>query len=433
MVTHKFGTRVPFMMLTFFAVVSCLPAFPAAAQDTKAALSLDQAIKNALANSPALGASSARASAADANREAAGALPNPTFSLEAENIYGDRAYRDFDSAEITYSLSQLVELPGKRSGRTRIATADMDSAHFATDGAALDLIRDVTIAFAELAAAQHDVSILEEEQSLATAVRDSVVARVQAGKEPPIQKNKADIALSASKIALDRAYRTLASKKQALSSLMGGGLGAYTADIASLPEPVQPEPLDKYREYMKDTPDAMAYRAGLDRAKAGLSLEKANAIPDPTLNLGVRDFKDDDAQAFIVGVSFPIPVYNLNRAGIARAGHDVTAAALDEQTARLNLEATLIELYGNTSNAYSEAAALRTSVLPGAEEAFRFARDGYEAGKFNYLDVLDAQRTLFEARKQLNDVSLDYHRQRASLERLAAVHNDVPPQPKKDK
>jgi cobalt-zinc-cadmium efflux system outer membrane protein len=85
----------------------------------------------------------------------------------------------------------------------------------------------------------------------------------------------------------------------------------------------------------------------------------------------------------------------------------------------------LAELYGNYSNAYGEAVALKTSVLPGAEEAFRFARDGYDAGKFNYLEVLDAQRTLFEARKQLNEVSLDYHRQRATLERIAAVHDDI--------
>ncbi|MBN8521630.1 MAG: TolC family protein [Alphaproteobacteria bacterium] len=423
------------------AAVSLLPAFPAYAQEAKPAqlgtealitqpiektvLTLDQAINRALQQSPSLGASSARVSAASASRSAAGVLPNPSLSVEAENIYGDGAYDGLDSAEMTYGVSQLIEMPGKRSGRIRIADAEKDSAHLTSDGVTLNLIRDVTVAFAEVAAAQQEVSVLEEQQDLATKVRNSVAAKVQAGKEPHIQKNKAEIELSSSKISLDRAYRNLAAKKQMLSSLMGGDVRDFSASIESLPEPKQPEAIEKYREYLDKTPDFMNLQASIERAKAGLSLEKANAVPDPTLNVGIRDFRGDNAQAFIVGLSIPIPVFNMNRAGIERAGHDVTAAALDEQNARLNLEAALTELHANYSNAYSEVTALKSSVLPGAEEAFRFAQDGYEAGKFNYLEVLDAQRTLFDTRKQLNEVSLDYYRQRAALERIAAIHDDI--------
>jgi outer membrane protein, heavy metal efflux system len=432
----------PFILAGLLAAVSLPPALPAYAQEEKqtqtvaeastvqpiaktAGFTLDHAIKRALEKSPTLGASSARVNVASANRSAAGALPNPSLSVEAENIYGDGAYDGLDSAELTYGVSQLVEMPGKRSGRTRIADAEKDSAHFASDGVMLDLIRDVTIAFAEVAAAQQEVSILEEELGLATEVRDSVAAKVQAGKEPPIQKNKAEIELSSSKIARDRAYRNLTAKKQALVSLMGGDAGDLTVDINSLPEPKQPEPVEKYRDRLAKTPDVMSLRASIDRAKAGLSLEKANAVPDPTINVGVRDFRENNSQAFMVGLSIPIPVFNMNRAGIDRASHDLTAASLDEQSVRLGLEAALTELYGNYANAYGEAIALKTSVLPGAEEAFRFARGGYDAGKFNYLEVLDAQRTLFEARKQLNEVSLDYHRQRATLERIAATHDEI--------
>ncbi len=431
-----------FILAGLLAAVSLPPVLPAYAGEEKQLIpaielplvksvpemtgfTLEQAIKIALEKSPTLGASSARVSAASANRSSVGALPNPVLSIEAENIYGDGAYDGLDSAEVTYGVSQLIELPGKRSGRTRIADAEKDNAHFANDGVMLNLIRDVTIAFAEVAAAQQEVSILEEEQNLATEVRDSVVAKVQAGKEPPIQKNKAEIELSSSKIALDRAYRNLTARKQALASLMGGEVGDLLVNIDSLPEPKQPESFEIYRERLAKTPDIMSLRANIDRAKAGLSLEKANAVPDPTINVGVRDFREDNSQAFVVGLSIPIPVFNMNRAGIERASHDLTAASLDEQSARLSFETALAELYGNYANAYSEAIALKTSVLPGAEEAFRFARDGYDAGKFNYLEVLDAQRTLFETRKQLNEVSLDYHRQRTMLERIAAAHDDI--------
>jgi cobalt-zinc-cadmium efflux system outer membrane protein len=382
-----------FILAGLLAAVSLPPALPAFAQEqaitppsiekpaTPAALVLDQAIAWALEKSPVLGASSSRADAATASRSQAGALPNPELSVEAENIYGDGPYDGLDGAEITYGVSQLVELPGKRGNRVRVADAEKTKIHYARDAARLDLIRDVTTAYAELAAAQQEVSILEEERNLATEVRDSVAAKVQAGKEPPIQKNKAEIELSASNIALERARRNFTAKKQVLSSLMGGDTGDFTVTMNSLPPLGAPEPLETYRTRLPQTPDIQSLDADVNQAKAGLSLEKANAMPDPTFNFGVRDFREDDSQAFVAGVSIPFPVFNLNRAGVERAGHDLNAAMLDQRGAQLSIDTQLTEIYGDFTSAYGEASALKESVLPGAEEAFSFARQGYEAGK----------------------------------------------------
>lgn len=425
-----------FILAGLLAAVSLPSAFPAVAQEqavmppviekpvAPAALVLDQAIAWALEKSPVLGASSARADAATASRSQAGSLPNPEISIEADNIYGDGPYDGLDGAEITYGVSQLVELPGKRGNRVRVADAEKTKIHYVRDAARLDLIRDVTVAFAEVAAAQQEVAILEEERNLATEVRDSVAAKVQAGKEPPIQKNKAEIERSAGEIALERARRNLSTKRQVLSSLMGGDTGAFTVAMDSLPTLSEPEDLESYRTRLPQTPDVKSLDADVNQARAGLSLEKANAVPDPTFNFGVKDFREDDSRAFVAGVSFPFPVFNMNRAGIERAGHDLNAAMFDQRGEQLSLDATLTSIYGDFSSAYSEASALKATVLPGAEEAFSFAREGYDAGKFGYLEVLDAQRTLFDARKQFNEAVLDYHRQRAAIERLTAFHSD---------
>lgn len=420
--------RKSFVLAGLLAVVSLPPVFPveALAQDnpvTVAALvslTLDQAIASGLEKSPVLGASSARADAATASRSQAGALPNPSLSLEAENIYGD--YDGMDDAEITYGVSQLVELPGKRGSRVRAADAGEIKSHYSRDAARLDLIRDITIAYAEMAVAQQEVDILSEEYDLATEVHDSVAAKVEAGKEPPIQKNKAEIARSASEIALQRAERNLYTKKQALYALMGGGMGDFSASIDSLPALVEPEPLENYRARLLQTPDVKSLDADVHQAQAGLSLERANAVPDPTFNVGVRDIREDDRQTFVAGISFPLPVFNANRAGIVRAGHELNAAKLDQHGARFSLDTKLTEAYSSFINAYNEAVTLEATVLPGAEEAFNYAREGYQAGKFDYLEVLDAQRTLFDARRQYNTAILDYHRQRAVIERMTASH-----------
>jgi len=419
----------------FLATVSLPPAFPAFAKDIKAeempatahqaapaVLVLDQAVAWALEHSPVLGASRSRADAATASRSQAGALPNPEVSIEAENIYGDGPYDGTDNAEITYGIEQLVELPGKRGNRVRMAESEKTRIHFERDAAQLDLIRDVTIAYAELVTAQKELSLLEEERALAAEVRDSVAAKVDAGKEPPIQRNKAQIELSSSEIALERARRAETAKKQALAALLGGDIGNFTVQADSLPTPEEPELLENYLARLPQTPDVKGLEATVAQAQAALSLEKANAFPDPTLSFGVKEFREDDTQAFVAGVSLPIPVFNMNRAGIARAGHELNATAMDHRGGQLALESALAGVYGDFVSAYREAGVLHTTVLPGAEQAFAFARDGYEAGKFGYLEVLDAQRTLFDARRQYNEAVLDYHRQRAVIERMTARH-----------
>ena len=405
------------------------PVLPAKAQDLTAViekpilqngLTLDQTIAWALENSPVLGAQASYAEAAIASRSQAGTFANPEIEIEAENIYGDAD--GTSEAEMTYGVSQLVELPGKRGNRIRVADAESMKAHYTHDAARLDLIRDVTIAYAEVVAGQQEVAILEEERNLAAQVRDTVTAKVEAGKEPPIQKNKAGIELSASEIALDRAHRALNAKMQALSALMGGNAAGFAVQPSSLPPLGQPEGLEIYKARISQTPDAQSLEANVTQAQSALSLEKANALPDPTLGFGVKQSREDDTNSFVAAVSLPIPVFNLNRAGIQRAGHELNASKMEQQSSILSLEATLVETYSNYVSAYREASALQSGVLPGAQEAFSFAREGYDAGKFAYLEVLDAQRTLFEARKQFNQAVLDYHTQRAAIERMTAMH-----------
>lgn len=387
---------------------------------TPTALSLEQAIEAALERSPLLEAAASRARAATANRSQASALPNPEVSIEADNIFGD--YDGLSNAEVTYGVSQLVELPGKRGNRVRSADAENAKAGFGRDAARLDLIRDVTVGFAEVVAAQQEVEILTEEYTLATEVRDSVAAKVKAGKEPPIQNNKAEIERSAREIALDRARRNLVAKKQSLSAMMGEGTQDFIVAEGTIPALVEPQPFETYRIRLIQTPDFKGFDADIDQAKAKLSFERASTVPDPTFNFGVKDLRGDDARAFVAGVSFPFPVFNVNRSGIERAGHELNAVIMDQRTAQLSSEAELNRIHSDFVSAFSEATALQRAVLPGAESAFDFARQGYEAGKFSYLEVLDAQRTLFDTRKQFSQAVLDYQRQRAVIDRMTAAY-----------
>ena len=73
---------------------------------------------------------------------------------------------------------------------------------------------------------------------------------------------------------------------------------------------------------------------------------------------------------------------------------------------------------------FTEATILADDVVPGAQTAFDAATQGYQVGKFDYLDVLDAQRTLFEAKGQYIRSLAKYHKAKIDVERLIAKSLD---------
>ena len=56
--------------------------------------------------------------------------------------------------------------------------------------------------------------------------------------------------------------------------------------------------------------------------------------------------------------------------------------------------------------------------MPVANKVFDVMNQGYTAGKFGYLDVLDAERTLFEAKERYLESLLTYHKALTEVERL---------------
>ncbi len=78
----------------------------------------------------------------------------------------------------------------------------------------------------------------------------------------------------------------------------------------------------------------------------------------------------------------------------------------------------LTKAYQSFSSAYTEAAELDKNVLQGAESVFEASKTGYSRGKLDYLNVLDAQRTLFEAKARYINAITSYHTAKADVERL---------------
>ncbi|WP_119680817.1 TolC family protein [Indioceanicola profundi] len=395
---------------------------PTAAQSplpSSSILTPEAAIVRALDVAPRAAAAAARLDAAAGNLDQAGALPNPEFGVEVENFEGSGPFSGFDSVETTYGLSQTIELGGKRSARVDAARAARLAARHDLAAAQLDLARDVRAAFTEAVAAQQDVGLAAERVRLAQEVERSIQARVEAGRETTVQASRAEIARRQAEIALEQARRRAAAGQQVLSSLIGLEPSILVLDDSWFTRLNAPALTAESPPV--ETPDLLRREADVLRGRAELEVERSRAVPDVTVSAGVRQFHETDDNAFLVGVSIPIPVFDRNRGAIARARAEVVAAEAELAAERLDLSRRVTAARANLDAARDTASALQAQIIPVAEQAYRAAQEGYQQGKFSYLDVLDAQRTLFDARRDLIGALQGFHTARADLERLLAT------------
>lgn len=398
---------------------AAMVAYASLAQATEpAVLTLDAAIRQALVYSPKVKSADAAKSASEGELLQAGYYANPEIGLEAENIGGSGDYKGFRGAEVTYGISQRIETGGKRLARKDIATQARTLSEYDLHAVRLDVVRDVTVAYIQAVAADAKVEIAREEKTFAAEVLKTVSSRVQAAADPLYLKSKAEVADTASAINLAKAERENRTAYHRLEALLGSSDRLMLDRTAlSVLSPAGGENVG-----IAENPDIKRYAAAEERDRAAYALEKANALPDPSLNIGVRDLRDSGDQAFVVGVSLPIPVFQANDGNIRKARFNQVKTEADKQLAEIELAAQLMEHRQQMEEAKNQAERLRKEVIPSAEKAFEQARYGYGLGKFPYLEVLDGQRTLFDTREQYIASLLQYHLSRAEVERLTALH-----------
>lgn len=171
-------------------------------------------------------------------------------------------------------------------------------------------------------------------------------------------------------------------------------------------------------ERARDNPDLARWTSEIARRQAGVAAERAKAVPDVTLSAGVTRFSQFDDRAYMVGIAIPIPLFDRNRGGILEANRRLDKATDEQRAVEARLTTDLAQAYQRLAAIDTEIGILRASLLPGAQSAFDAATKGYQLGKFGFLDVLDAQRTLFQTRTQHLRALADYQRGVAEIERL---------------
>ncbi len=381
-------------------------------------LSLAEALELAADHNPLLAAAWHRLEAADARVNQAGRWANPELEFGVENFGGNDDLRGFESAESTLLISQSLQLGGKIKRGREVAESDFAIAGRGRESIELDVRARTTAAFYSVLTAQERVDLGRELLDLARSFAATVDARVEAGKVSPVEATRARMEVAAVRVALIRATRELEIARARLSAMWGSSNADFRRAVGDLPRPGDRPEWGDLRGLVEESPEILALEDRLQRSQRLVALEKSFRIPDLTVAAGPRRFSETGDSAWVAGFSLPLPIFDSNKGARRAAEFELEGMRRQVQATRVEIETGLVSVVQRLDAAGEIAVSMEAEVVPAATSAFDAVEIGYSEGKFGFLDVIDAQRTLFEARSLLLDSVAEYALARVDLERL---------------
>ena len=386
-----------------------------------AGISLDEATALALQANPDIAVALSGREVESGQALQAGTRPNPTLSAQIEDLRSR-------NRNTILLISQQLETAGKRNKRIAAAGANIAIADADIRIAQAEISAKVYAAFYEALAAQQAQALATELLQIATTSKETTVKRVLAGKVSPVEETKAKVAEAGLKIELATAKQQLAAAKKRLTGLWGKALAsAETTAFTLVGELDKFDTLPAYSELAAQLPNSPRLKKAslaIAQKQALSEIEKSKQTPDVTLSLGARRNEElGGITQAIIGLSIPIPLFDKNQ-GNWQSAKAREAQSLDEKTALENqLNTELADAYlrrqvqVEASNTYSQ------EILLGAQSAYEAARKGFEFGKFSFLEVLDAQRTLFKAKTQYIQTLALAHQAEADIQSILGLSN----------
>jgi outer membrane protein, heavy metal efflux system len=381
-------------------------------------LTLNQALALALLHNPELRAFAWEMRAREAGVLQSGLLPNPEISGEVENFGGSRDLSGYGVAEITVGLTQLVELGGDRRKRTRVAEFERDLAGWDYETVRLDVFTETEKAFVGVLAAQHRLSVADSLLIIAGSFYDSVSERVDAGKVSALERQRAQVVLSRATIDKQRAQNEVQATRILLVTMWGQSSASFTEVVGRF-EGIESVPaFDSISLAVERNPDVARWNAEMALLRARVESERAAAIPDPTVSFGARRLREIGETGLVASISIPLQIFDRNQGAVKEAEYRERVGDSFRDAAIARARATLRSSYEALSATEVEVRLLREEVLPSARANFSATNEGYNAGKFDLINVLDAQRTLFESTGQYINALQALIGHRADVERL---------------
>ncbi len=382
------------------------------------ALTLRDALALALTENPELAPFAWQARANEARILQAGLRLNPELGLQVEDVLGTGDFSGGQEAQITLQLSQVIELGGKRAARTELASQARDITRSDYELKRVEVLGDVAQRFIQVVANQHALDLALTNRQLAAEALRTVQERVTAGKGSALEERKAQVALARGEVLVGSARYVLETSRKKLSASWRNAQPVFSRAEADLFARKPVPAFEGLVERISKSPEIARWVSEKKLREAEIKLADARRVPNVTVGGGIRHLQGFHDQALVFGFSMPLQLFDRNQGGTAEARALLGRTEAEQKAAEVRLGTVLLGLYQEMAWAVQVMDGLQKEIVPKAEDALAISREGFAQGRFSYLEVLDAQRTLFDIKQEYIQTATAYHQFLVELERL---------------
>ena len=370
-------------------VAPAQPATTALSQITR--LTLERAQDLAATRSFELAAAQRELDASDGGVQQAGAPRSPELTATVEDTRSA-------TRTTTATLGFPLELGGKRAARVSAAERSRDLARAQLAEARAKVRAGVISAYFSTVVAQERVKLASDSAELAARAADIVDKRVTAGKTSPVDAMRARVDAANARLEFADARAELNSARQALAATWGAtapDFDAVDGDAGSVPARALAAEL---LQQVETAPSLVSSRIEIDRRQAIVAIERSKGVPDLVVSAGVKRDNELGRTQAVIGISIPLPLFDRNQGAVHEASKRAEKAQDEYAATHVRLVAEVNQAATQLATAQASLRTIRETVLPAARQAYAASTTGFEAGKFGFLDVIDSQRSLLQAR-----------------------------------
>ena len=388
------------------------------AEETKEnALSLEQCVALALRENPLFLSSLEQYKASLARIHQAKALPQPSLDFDSDlqpNIFNFK-----DSGESYFGISQTVEFPGKRQVRGKIASRESDEILSEIDLLKLDITFQVKQAFYGLLLAQEKIKYAQQDLELSQDFLEKAELKHAAGDVAKAEVLRARV--EASKAA--NALRVAQNEKRLAAAMLNFLLGRKKYEPIEIRGEIKRPFVTLDIEELRQR--AFSFRPEIKRINFALereALKKKQGYLSylPNFDIGISQHRLVGKQkTWDFTVSLPIPIFfwQPKKGEIAEAEANIESFKREADHLKNAISLEVEEAFTNASTASNQIKLFEEEILTQAEEVYNMFLFSFQEGEIGGIELIEARRTLLEARKAYADALYNYNLTVAALEK----------------
>jgi len=405
-----------------FAILFCcfIGPLPLKAAIQTQTLSLEKAIEWTLAQNPQLHQFTFVHQGILGLRETAALRPGYELGLDVENAAGSGVMKGLDAAEVTLSLSSVIEMGDKQSSRISVAEAKLDVFELNRQAQTLDVLGQLTSTFIRGLDTQEQLSLSTEALKLSEALHEKVRERAKRGAASDAEVMRARAMVTQSRILRSNIFNKLERQKVALSRYWGETQASFSSLQGDLFIFGNEKSYQALYEKVKQSPAINVFASEQRLKEAQLRLAKSQNSGDLSWQFGARRFEETADTALTLGVSIPLFSQSRNTGKVKQVLAEHNAVAYKRTDVLLNLHEQLYKAYSLRQQNIASYQQLTTHVIPDLKKALSLTQLAYDRGRLKYQDWIAAQQELLSAKQQMIESASAALLNQATIEQLTA-------------